>query len=165
MIQKQIIKESNKGTKELKGVFDDLDFDNNIENEEDPYIICYKLSQHVRRVKSMIQIKNGYLITGGSDMGNKKDSSIIICKPNELDGFFYVQTLTGYKSDINGLIELKYERILSSSKDRTLIIWKNFVKQDKEDEIQFQIDEILNEYKNGIYSILQIKDGRIFSST
>jgi hypothetical protein len=36
------------------------------------------LSQHARRVKSMMQMKNGYLITGGSDMGNKKDSSIII---------------------------------------------------------------------------------------
>ena len=30
MIQKQIIKESNKDTKELNDVFDDLDFDNNI---------------------------------------------------------------------------------------------------------------------------------------
>jgi hypothetical protein len=55
-----------------------LDFDNNIKNEEDPYIVYYKLSQHARRVKSMMQMKNGYLITGGSDMGNKKDSSIII---------------------------------------------------------------------------------------
>jgi hypothetical protein len=78
MIQKQIIKESNKDTKEFNDVFDDLDFDNNIKNEEDPYIVYYKLSQHARRVKSMMQMKNGYLITGGSDMGNKKDSSIII---------------------------------------------------------------------------------------
>ena len=30
MIQKQKIKESNKDTKELNDVFDDLDFDNNI---------------------------------------------------------------------------------------------------------------------------------------
>ena len=30
MIQKQIIKESNKDTKELNDVFDDLDFDNNL---------------------------------------------------------------------------------------------------------------------------------------
>ena len=169
MIQKQIKKEkeNNEDTKELNDVFDDLDFDNNIESEEDPYIVCYKLSKHAGRVKSMMQMKNGYLITGGSDMGNKKDSSILIWKPNELDGFFYVQTLTGHKSDINGLIELKDGRILSSSKDRTLRIWKSFVKQDKDKEnvIQFQVDEILNEYKHGIYLILQIKDGRIFSST
>jgi hypothetical protein len=46
-------------------------------------------------------MKNGYLIIGGSDMGNKKNSVIIIWKPNELNGFFYVQTLTGHKSDIN----------------------------------------------------------------
>ncbi len=30
MIQKQKIKESNKDTKELNDVFDDLDFDNNL---------------------------------------------------------------------------------------------------------------------------------------
>jgi WD40 repeat protein len=144
-----------------------LDFDNNIESEEDPFIVCYKLSKHVGRVKSMMQMKNGYLITGGSEMASKKDNSIMVWKPNDLDGFFHVQTLNGHKSDINGLIELKDGRILSSSKDRTLRIWKSFVKQDKnkENEIQFQIDEILNEYKHGIYLILQIKDGRIFSST
>ena len=90
-------------------------------------------------------MKNGYLIIGRSDMDNKKNSVIIIWKPNELNGFFYVQTLTGHKSDINWLIKLKYGRILSSSKDRTLRIWKSFVKQDKENEIQFQKDEILNE--------------------
>ena len=167
MIQKQIKKENAKDTKELNDVFDDLDFDNNIESEEDPFIVCYKLSKHVGRVKSMMQMKNGYLITGGSEMASKKDNSIMVWKPNDLDGFFHVQTLNGHKSDINGLIELKDGRILSSSKDRTLRIWKSFVKQDKnkENEIQFQIDEILNEYKHGIYLILQIKDGRIFSST
>ena len=48
MIQKQIIKESNKDTKELNDVFDDLDFDNNLEKEEDPYIVCYKLSTCIK---------------------------------------------------------------------------------------------------------------------
>ena len=167
MIQKEIKKDNGKNTKELNDVFDDLDFDNNMENEENNFIVCYKLTKHVGRVKCMLQMRNGYLITGGGEMSGKKDNSIIIWKPNDLDGFFYVQTLTGHKSDINGLIELKDGRILSSSKDRTLRIWKSFIKEDKNKEnvIQFQTDEILNEYKHGIYLILQINDGRIFSST
>ena len=175
MLQKKIKKEKGKepeNTKELNDVFDDLDFDNNIETEEDPFIVCYKLSKHVGRVKCMLQMRNDYLITGGGEMSGKKDNSIIIWKPNDLNGFYYVQTLTGHKSDINGLIELKDGRILSSSKDRTLRIWKSFIKEDnknskenKENTIQYQIDEILNEYKHGIYYILQINDGRIFSST
>ena len=167
MIQKEIKKDEGKNTKELNDIFDDLDFENNILTEENPFIVCYKLSKHEGRVKSMLQMSNGYLITGGCDAGSKKDSSIIIWKPNDLDGFFYVQTLTGHKSDINGLIELKDGRLLSSSKDRTLRIWKSFIKEDKnkENTIQFKIDEILNEYKHGIYIILQLNDGRIFSST
>ena len=167
MIQKEIKKEEGKNTKELNDIFDDLDFENNIQTEENPFIVCYKLSKHEGRVKSMLQMSNGYLITGGCDAGSKKDSSIIIWKPNDLDGFFYVQTLTGHKSDINGVIELKDGRLLSSSKDRTLRIWKSFIKEDKnkENTIQFKIDEILNEYKHGIYIILQLNDGRIFSST
>ena len=169
MIQKEIKKSEvkEKESKELNDVFDDLDFDNNIENEEDPFIVCYKLSKHEGRVKSMVQLRNGYLVTGGSEMAGKKDSSIIIWKPNEFDGFFYVQTLNGHKSDINGLIELKDGRVLSSSKDRTLRIWKSYVKEEKNKEnfIQYKIDEILNEYKHGIYLIVQISDGRIISST
>ena len=112
----------------------------------------------------MIQLKNGYLVSGGGEMSSKKDSTIIIWKPNDLDGFYYSQTLTGHKTDINGLIELKDGRIASSSKDRTIRIWKNSVKDDK-DNIHYQIDEILNEHKHGIYCIAQISDGRILTST
>ena len=97
----------------------------------------------------------------------KKDNNILVWKPNELDGFFYVQTLKGHLADVNGLIELKDGRVASSSKDRTIRIWKYFVKEDKNNQkvIQFQIDEILSEYKHGIYGIIQLNDGRIFSSS
>ena len=54
-------------------------------------------------------MRNGYLISGGADMAKKKDNNIFIWKPNDLDGFFHVQTLEGHKSDINGLIKLKME--------------------------------------------------------
>ena len=167
MIQKQIIKESNKDTKELNDVFDDLVIDKNIENDEEPFIVCYKLSKHVGRIKCLLLMKNGYLISGGSDMGRKKDNTILIWKPNNLDGFFHIQTLEGHKSDINALIELKDGRLASSSKDRTIRIWKSVIKEDKDKQnmIEFHIDEILNEHKHGIYLLYQLNDERIFSST
>ena len=166
MIQKKIKKESQEA-KELNDVFDDLVIDKNMENDEEPFIVCYKLSKHVGRIKCLLLMNNGYLISGGSDMGKKKDNSILIWKPNNLDGFFHIQTLEGHKSDINGLIELKDGRLVSSSKDRTIRIWKSVIKEDKDKEnmIQFHIDEILNEHKHGIYLIFQLKDERIFSST
>ena len=112
-------------------------------------------------------MRNAYLISGGAYMSKKKDNNIIIWKPNDLDGFFHLKTLEGHKSDINGLIELKDGRLVSSSKDRTIRIWKSFMKEDKNkiNMIQYQIDEILDEHKHGIYFLLQINDGRIISST
>ena len=162
MIQKEIKKEK-KNNDMINEIFDDLEIEQN-ELNENPYIVCYKLTKHVGRVRCMIQLKNGYLVSGGGEMSSKKDSTIIIWKPNDLDGFYYSQTLTGHKTDINGLIELKDGRIASSSKDRTIRIWKNSVKDDK-DNIHYQIDEILNEHKHGIYCIAQISDGRILTST
>ena len=166
MIQKEIKKE-NQDSKDLNDVFDELVIDNNIETDEDPFIVCYKLSKHVGRIKCLLLMKNGYLISGGSDMGKKKDNSILIWKPNNLDGFFHIQTLEGHKSDINALIELKDGRLASSSKDRTIRIWKSVIKEDKDKQnmIEFHIDEILNEHKHGIYLLYQLNDERIFSST
>ena len=84
-----------------------------------------------------------------------------------LNGYFYVQTLSGHLSDINDLILLKDGRVASSSKDRTIRIWKSFIKEEKNNQkvMQFQIDEILSEFKHGIYGIIQLNDGRLFSSS
>ena len=137
------------------------------QDDENKFIVCYKLSKHTGRVRCMLELKNGYLLSGAGDAGKKKDNNILVWKPNDLDGFFYVQTLQGHLSDINCLIELKDGRVASSSKDRTIRIWKSFIKEDKNNQkvINFQIDEILSEFKHGIYEMCQLKDGRIFSSS
>ena len=163
-------KKENVDNEIINDVFDDLEFDQDVEydkDEENSFTVCYKLSKHVGRVRCMIELKNGYLLSGAGDAGKKKDSNILVWKPNDLDGFFYVQTLNGHQSDVNGLIELKDGRVASSSKDRTIRIWKSFLKEDKNNQkvINFQIDEILSEFKHGIYGIIQLNDGRIFSSS
>ena len=160
----------NENNELLNDVFDDLEFDQDVEYEQDDenkFIVCYKLSKHTGRVRCMLELKNGYFLSGAGDAGKKKDNNILVCKPNDLDGFFYVQTLQGHLSDINCLIELKDGRVASSSKDRTIRIWKSFIKEDKNNQkvINFQIDEILSEFKHGIYGIIQLNDGRLFSSS
>ena len=154
----------------INNVFDDLEFDQDVEYEKDDeniFIVCYKLSKHIGRIRCLLELKNGYLLSGAGDAGKKKDNNILVWKPNELDGFFYVQTLHGHLSDINGIIELKDGRVASSSKDRTIRIWKSFIKEEKSNQkvINFQIDEILSEFKHGIYGIIQLKDMRIVSSS
>ena len=163
-------KKENTDNEIINDVFDDLEFDQEVEydkDEENSFIVCYKLSKHVGRVRCMLELKNGYFLSGAGDAGKKKDSNIFVWKPNDLDGFFYVQTLHGHQSDINGLIELKDGRVASSSKDRTIRIWKSYLNDDKNNQkiINFKIDEILSEFKHGIYGIIQLNDGRIFSSS
>ena len=167
MIQKSLqsnnsqkAEQKNENNELISNVFDDLEFDQDVEYEKDEeniFIVCYKLSKHIGRIRCLLELKNGYLLSGAGDAGKKKDSNILVWKPNELDGFFYVQTLHGHLSDINSLIELKDGRVASSSKDRTIRIWKSFIKEDKNNQkvINFQIDEILSEYKHGIYGIIQ----------
>ena len=162
--------ELNNNNELINDVFDDLEFDQDVEyekDEENNFIVCYKLSKHVGRIRCFLELKNGYLLSGAGDAGKKKDSNILVWRPNDLDGYFYAQTLRGHLSDINCLIELKDGRVASSSKDRTIRIWKSFIKEDKNNQkvIHFQIDEILSEYKHGLYGIIQLKDGRLFSSS
>ena len=154
----------------LNDIFDDLEFDQEVEyekDEENQFVTCFQLTKHIGRVRAMLELKNGYLLSGSGDSGKKKDSNIIVWKPNDLNGFFYVQTLHGHQADINCIIELKDGRVASSSKDRTIRIWRSFFTEDKNNQkiINFEINEILSEYKHGIYGIIQLNDGRIFSST
>ena len=154
------------GTNEDKDNEPNNEINENSKNDENKFIVCYKLSKHTGRIKAMLQLKNGYLVSGGGDAGKKKDNSIIIWRPNELDGFYYTQILEGHEADINNIIELKDGRICSSSKDKTIRIWKSFMIEDKNHQkvLQFQIDEILSEYEQGIFQIIQLNDGRIVSS-
>ena len=175
MIQKNLKEKNEEQNNEnkkgiLDDVFDDLDFNQDVEydkDEENEFIICFQLTKHIGRVRAMLQLKCGYLLSGSGEMGRKKESIIIVWKPNDLDGFYYVQSLHGHKSDINGLIELKDGRIASSSKDRTIRIWRRFDTIDKNNHnvINFEVNEILNEYPHGIYGLIQLNDGRILSST
>ena len=154
----------------INDIFDELDFDQDVEyekDEENKFIICYRLTKHVGRIRCLLELKNGYLMSGAGDAFGKKDRNIIVWKPNDLNGYYYVQSLSGHQYDINGLIALKDGRVASCSKDRTIRIWKSFIKEEKNNQkvMNFQINEILSEYKHGIYEIYQLKDGRIFSST
>ena len=154
----------------INDIFDELDFDQDVEyekDEENKFIICYRLTKHVGRIRCLLELKNGYLMSGAGDAFGKKDRNIIVWKPNDLNGYYYVQSLSGHQYDINGLIALKDGRVASCSKDRTIRIWKSFIKEEKNNQkvMNFQINEILSEYKHGIYEIYQLKDGRIFCST
>ena len=122
---------------------------------------CF-LKKHIGRINCMCELKNHYLISGGADKGQKQDHHIIIWKPTN-DNFSYCQTLRGHQSDINSIIELNDGRMASSSKDRTIRIWKFMT--NLQGNSYFVESEILNDYSHGIYCLIQLNDGRLCASS
>jgi len=122
--------------------------------------IC-ELKGHAGKISCICELKNGYLFTGGAK-GNKSDHYILVWKPEGNNGYTHLQTLSGHKTDISDIIQLKDGRIISSSKDRTLIIWKATLENDV---IKYVSDEVLTEYPHGMYGLLQLRDSRICTIT
>ena len=79
---------------------------------------------HEGKILSMCELKNGYLFTGGTGLNGKKNNHIYIWKPDEEKGYIRSQILSGHKGDVNDIKQLKDGRIISSSRDHNLIIWK-----------------------------------------
>ena len=146
-------------------------------NEEKKYVKICELN-HEGRILSMCEMENGYIFTGGTGLNGKKNNHIYIWKPEEGKGYVHSQTLSGHKSDVNDIIQLKDGRIISSSRDRNLIIWKENIvidnnkneggennEKNSENKIKYVKDEILSEYPHGMFLLVQLKDGRICTTT
>ena len=143
---------------------------------------------HEGKILSMCELNNGFLFTGGTGLNGKKNNHIYIWKPDKEKGYIHSQILSGHKSDVNDIIQLKDGRIISSSRDRNLIIWKenvvvnnntennnnnntennnnsNAENKDKEKVVKYSKDETLSEYPHGMFLLAQLRDGRICTST
>ena len=141
------------------------------ENKEEKYELHQELKKHVVKVKCIYQLKNGNLVSGGGDIQSKNgDHHLVIwkSKTEEPDYFDLFQVLRGHESDVNCIIQLEDDRIASASKDRTIRIWKidNNNNNVEENAKKFYIlEEVLTDYPHGMYVLIQLKDGRLISSS
>ena len=120
------------------------------------------LKKHIGRVNCMCELKNHYLVSGGAEIGNSADHYIIVWKPSN-ESYSYSQTLRGHQSDINAIIQLQDGRLASSSKDRTIRIWK--MESNINGNNKFIEDEVLSDYGHGMYCLIQLSDGRLCSTS
>lgn len=131
--------------------------------KENNYSINCILKKHVGRVKTMIELKNNYIISCGDISQNKNDKfNILLWKPNDLESYYHKQSIKGHIAEINSIIELVDGRLATASKDRTIRLWKAFF--DNKNELQYMENEVLSEYSHGMYCLLQLKDGRLCST-
>ena len=126
--------------------------------------IC-KLENHAGKVNCICKLNQDLFASGGGDILPKKiiDHNIYIWKP---DGKKYnlSQTISdAHDGDINSILLLRDGSFASSSKDRTIKIWK-VDKYNLDHKIRFILNQYLD-YKHGLYKMIQLDDDRIVSTT
>ena len=106
------------------------------------------------------------MASGGGDSGDNMDHNIYIWKPTD-NGFDIAQTLAvAHHADVNCLILLRDGRMASSSKDRTIKIWGiNKSKIKLNENVEYTLQQTLNEYKHGLYKMIQLEDDSIVASS
>ena len=127
--------------------------------------IC-ELKKHKGLVNCICKLTLGYMASGGGDSGDNMDHNIYIWKPTD-NGFDIAQTLTvAHHADVNCLILLRDGRMASSSKDRTIKIWGiNKSKIKLNEKVEYTLQQTLNEYKHGLYKMIQLEDDSIVASS
>ena len=124
--------------------------------------------KHKGIVGSLCQLKNGFMVSGGSDkMEGKtkiKDHYIIVWKTDENNSYVYSQTLKGHTGNITSLLQLRDGNFASSSADHTVKIWKGIKKDDK-NNFTFEMAYDLREYQHGIYKLIQLVDDRLCATS
>ena len=133
-----------------------------IKGEEKNYEKICEIN-HEGKIMALCEAKNGILFTGGTGLQGKKNYNIYLWSFDQEKGEYNrIQILGGHKADVNNIIELKDGRIVSSSRDRTLFIWKE---NKVENNIKYVKSEQLTEYPHGMFLLAQLQDGRICTST
>jgi WD40 repeat protein len=126
--------------------------------------------QHKGKVVCLCQLKNGYIVSGGSEKieADKKipDHYIVVWRI-ENNKYIFSQKLKDHKSSITSIIQLRDGNFASSSYDRSVKIWRG--KEEKLNEnITYQKFELiydLKQYDHGIHKLIQLKDDRLCATT
>ena len=127
--------------------------------------IC-KLDKLIGKVNCMCKLNYDLFASGGADNLNEKiiDHNIYIWKPSGNKYNLSQVIIDAHEGDVNSIILLRDGRFASSSKDRTIKIWEaNKIKTDN--KIKYVLNQCLNDYKHGLYKLIQLVDDRIVSTT
>ena len=127
--------------------------------------IC-KLEKIKGKVNCMCKLNQGYFVSGGGDIFSEKrmDHNIYIWKPNGNQYNISQIIHNAHEGDVNSIILLRDGRFASSSKDRTIKIWEIFHKK-VDNKIKFVLNQNLQEFKHGLYKMVQLDDDRIVATS
>ena len=143
-----------------------IDFNNEKKIESKQFSEICKLTKLKGNVNCICKLNQDYFVSGGGDNynENKLDHNIYIWKPFGEKYALSQVLFNAHQGDVNSIILLRDGNFASSSKDRTIKIWKRYKKK-IDTNINFILHQTLNEYNHGLYKLVQLEDDRIVSST
>ena len=117
------------------------------------------------KINCMCKLNQDYFVSGGGDIFNEKkmDHNIYIWKPYGNQYNISQVIHNAHQADVNCIILLRDGRFASSSRDRTIKIWK--IDRRRNDKIKYVLNENLDEFKHGLYYLAQLDDDRIVSTS
>ena len=119
----------------------------------------YQLKIHKGKVNCLCLLNNGYIVSGGGDEKNITDHDLYIWKFFENNYKISQCVLNAHDSDISCIIQLRDGNVATSSKDRSVKIWK--INNNMENGISLILLDNLNHYKHGLYKLIQLDDDRL----
>ena len=156
---------SDDGIINILGTKTALDINNKIISKN--YEEIYQIKEKIKgRVNCMCKLNQDYFASGGGDIFEQKklDHNLYIWKANQ-DKFILSQYIfNAHESDINSILLLRDGRFASSSKDRTIKIWK-IDRRKTDNKIKFILHQNLKEFNHGLYKLIQMEDDRIVSTS
>ena len=156
---------SDDGIINILGTKTGLDINNKIISKN--YEEIYQIKEKIKgRVNCMCKLNQDYFASGGGDIFEQKklDHNLYIWKANQ-DKFILSQYIyNAHESDINSILLLRDGRLASSSKDRTIKIWK-IDRKKADNKIKFILHQNLKEFNHGLYKLIQMEDDRIVSTS
>ena len=147
----------------------EANFDINRKVKLNKYNKICKLENHFGKVNCICKLNQDLFASGGGDILSKNiikqiDHNIYIWKPVGNEYNLSQRILGAHEGDVNSIILLRDGRFASSSKDRTIKIWKIDI-YNKDNKINFILNQHLDDYLHGLYRMIQLDDDRIVSST
>ena len=114
----------------------------------------------------MCKLNQDYFVSGGGSISKakKEDYNIYIWKPDG-NKFSKAQIIKkAHDSDVNSIILLRDGRFASASRDRTIKIW-SISHENVDNKIEYVLNQNLNEFKHGLYKMIQLDDDKIVSTS
>ena len=124
------------------------------EEQDGRFVETLTISELTGDILCLYELKDYRIISTVKNSGAMK----IWTKKKNTESYELTITLSEHKSSVTSIIQLTDDRLLTGSKDKTIILWDIT-------ENSFKCTQIISEHKDGVYSLCQLTGVRFASGS